>query len=85
MHATACLSRACPLETYTTVTRVSMQVQLQVLHPVPKEQRDLAYWETQYRKADELFSAASALEATADHETAMLLQAAGPSIAAEGQ
>ena len=61
-----------------------MQVQLQVLDPVPKEQRDLAYWETRYQKADELFAAASAMEATADHETALLLQAAGPS-AAEGQ
>ena len=85
MHATACLSRACPLMTYMTVTRVSMQVQLQVLDPVPKEQRDLAYWETRYRKAGELFSAASAMEATADYETSLLLQAAGPSTAAEGQ
>lgn len=56
-----------------------------VLSPVPKEQRDLAYWEAQFQKADKLFSAGSALEAIATHEMSLLQQATGPSTAAEGQ
>lgn len=67
------------------VTGVSMQVEVPMLSPVPKEQRDAAYWEAQFQKADKLFSAGSALEAIATHGMSLLEQAAGPSTAANGQ
>lgn len=84
-NATACLPCVCPVKTYMTVTGVSMQAEVPVLMLVPKEQRDLAYWEAQFQKADKLFSAGSALEAIATHGMSLLQQAAGPSTAAEGQ
>ena len=51
MQLHACLVCVCPFKTYMTVTGVSMQVEVPVLPHVPKEQRDLAYWEARFQNA----------------------------------